>query len=322
MSLLHRYILLTTLLVVFSPVCALGAAPQTVGVVFSVDNSLNRTIYQSFTETLQTLDYGSDKLSIFIQKPHSDLFSWANSARRAEAAGADILVTFGSPMTRVALRETPGLPVIFAGVFTPLETPLEGQRMLTGKALQQAAGVYSEVPIATLLKAYSQIHGPGTVTAVFHQEDIDASFQFLQMQQAAGVYDLIVDRAFLDPAHLETSLCQLNDASDAFWVSNALLDDAQLELLLARLQELQRPVLGLGSGLAGKGALIALENSPAEQGAVAARQLVQVLEGRPISTLTCHTPHQVDLVLNLPAARAIDLQVPFNLLSSATQIIH
>jgi len=317
---LQHYIILLAFLPLFISV---GSAADThsVGVVLSVDNTLNRSTYNAFSETLEVLGYGPDKLRVFVQKPHADLFSWANSARRADAAGVDALVTIGLPMTRVALLETAGLPIIFASVFTPLDIPIEGQRVLSDKDLQQAFGIYNEVPIATLLKAYADIKGPSTVTAVFLANDPDATYQIFQLQQAASFYNIRINSSMLDPAHFSKSVQGLEASSDAFFISSALFDNAQLEKLLSHIETLRRPVLGLGTGLASRGALVSLENDSHEQGAVAAQKLVQVLKGEEVFHAVNHKPRKVDLVLNLLAAKTVNLQVPFNLLSSATRII-
>jgi len=321
MSSLYRYIFFVILLLGVSSPCQAGTAPFSVGVVFSADNSLNRETYKAFTRTLHASGFGPDKLKLFVQKPHADLFSWANSARRAEAAGIDVLVTFGSPVTRIALRETSSLQVVFAGVFTPLEAPIEGHRIVSGRDLKLASGIYSEVPLATLVKAYVEAHGAGTVTAVFHQADLDASYQLVLIRQAAAIYGLTVNSVVIDPLQFSTSLHQLNDASDAFIVSNLLFEDEQLDSLFAHLQNLKRPVLGLGSGLAEKGALVSLENDQREQGTVAAQQLVKLLEGHTGIQLPRQKPREVNLVLNLPVARSLNLKMPFDLLSAATRII-
>ena len=93
-------------LLVLASVGAASAAPPSVSVIFSANNDFYQGIYESFSATLKSLHYDSSRLRVFVQHPNPDYFSWANSARRAVAAGSDVLVTLGAAATRVALRET------------------------------------------------------------------------------------------------------------------------------------------------------------------------------------------------------------------------
>lgn len=318
---LLQYILLLVLIAALSPVPAGLCGPLRASVIFSADNVLYRQTYQAFSATLKELGYGPERLQVFVQKPNPDLFSWANSARRADAAGVDALVTFGLPVTRIALRETPGLPIVFADVFSPLEARLAEIQKPTPRGLKGATGIYCQVPIATLVKTFADMHGSGTITAVFIENDLDSSYQAKQLKMAANVYGLDVQVKVFKPKTFKEGLRELDAATDAFFISSTLLNDRQIEALIRRADELMRPVLGCGYPLADLGALVSIESDAREQGRNAAERLVKVLAGTSPTALGVETPHKVDLVLNLPAAEHLGFKIPFKALTSASRII-
>jgi putative ABC transport system substrate-binding protein len=70
-----------------------------------------------------------------------------------------------------------------------------------------------------------------------------------------------------------------------------------------------------------KGALVSLEINPVEQGQLAAEQIARILSVKKFPQIPVAVPKKNDLVINLRAAKHLDLTVPFQALSNATRII-
>ncbi|HEX5773991.1 MAG TPA: ABC transporter substrate binding protein, partial [Geomobilimonas sp.] len=70
-----------------------------------------------------------------------------------------------------------------------------------------------------------------------------------------------------------------------------------------------------------KGALVALEVNPDEQGQIAGDYAAKILGGKKASQMPILTPKKVDLIINLRAAKTLGLHVHFQVLSLATKIL-
>jgi putative ABC transport system substrate-binding protein len=70
-----------------------------------------------------------------------------------------------------------------------------------------------------------------------------------------------------------------------------------------------------------KGALLALEVDPEEQGQLAADYVAKFLSGKKVISPAIVSPKQIEFIVNLKAARQLDLTVPFSVLSAATRAI-
>jgi len=300
-------------------VSAATAAPPSVSVIFSADNDFYQRVFESFTATLTRLNYDASRLKVFVQHPHPDYYSWANSARRAVATGNQALITLGAAATRVALRETSSQQVIFAALVTPIDAQLDDLPKLSPRDRDQASGATCQLPVATLIKSYVEIMRGRSIGAVFLDNDPEQDYQLHLLEQAASIYGITVQKILLSPKDLELSLQQASNGVDALYLSAGAFDKGALAALFSAAARLHLPVLGAAPGYASRGALASIEVDTQEQGEWLARRLVAILEDK--AGPEVFKPHPVDLVINLKTAESLGLKVPFETLTAATKII-
>ena len=95
-------------------------AQQTLAAIITADLPRYQQAHEAMVKVLQVGGFGEDKLKIFKQKPNADKMSLANSLRRVEAAGATLVVTYGSRSTEIAQTEIKETPILFADVYDPV----------------------------------------------------------------------------------------------------------------------------------------------------------------------------------------------------------
>ena len=95
---------------VFLAVCATPslADKKLIAAVLTSDINRYRDAHRAFVRTLAQKGYDPGTVDIILQTPNPDPISWANTVRKFEALGADIIVTYGAPITLTAMRETHG----------------------------------------------------------------------------------------------------------------------------------------------------------------------------------------------------------------------
>ena len=101
---------------------AVTCRQKLVAAVLTSDINRYREAHRAFVRTLAQKGYDTGCLDIILQTPNPDPISWANTIRKFEALGADIIVTYGAPITLTAMRETQETPS-FSWTFTALSRP-------------------------------------------------------------------------------------------------------------------------------------------------------------------------------------------------------
>jgi putative ABC transport system substrate-binding protein len=122
-------------------------------------------------------------------------------------------------------------------------------------------------------------------------------------------------------AGLDLSLGPLLSKIDTLYVSECSAGCKGFEKIIHRASEAKVPVISQIPSSAHRGALISLEISPEEQGQLAGESAVKVLNGRIINNIPIATPKKTDMIVNLRAARNLDLHIPFQVLSAATRVL-
>ena len=95
-------------------------AEPIMAVIVTADLPRYQQVHEAMVKVLQAGGFGEGKLKIFKQTPGADKMSLVNSLRRAEAAGATLVVTYGSQATAIAKDELKKTPLLFADVYDPV----------------------------------------------------------------------------------------------------------------------------------------------------------------------------------------------------------
>lgn len=113
-----------------------------VGVVFSGRLESYFRLNETFLKKLSSQEQHHN-IEFIYQKPHPDSLAWANAIRKVLAYDTDLIITYGSGATEVALYEASGKPVI--GVFVS-----EGS--FDRKEYKKLALVQYRVPVLSIMR--------------------------------------------------------------------------------------------------------------------------------------------------------------------------
>ena len=302
------------------PVADSRAGGKLVAALLSCDIPRYREAHKAFMKALVLKGYDQSNLEVITQTPNPDPISWANSIRKFNAIGADVIITYGAPATLMALHEANDIPVVFADVYGPVECGVAKGLASTGHNM---AGVSSKVPLVTLIKTAFELKPVRSLGVVYTGREEGSLVQLRELRRIAAQLGVsLVEVNLAGASGLDAALATLFAARvDFIYVSECAAGSRGFEKIVHRAGELKIPVLSQMPGAAQKGALVSLEADPVEQGQIAADYAARILGGRKASTLPVATPKKVELVVNLKAARALDLHVPFPVLSAATRVL-
>ncbi|WP_298439957.1 ABC transporter substrate-binding protein [Geobacter sp.] len=293
-----------------------SAAGKVVATVLTSDMPRYKEAHRAFMKALSA--HGND-LEIITQTPNPDPISWANTLRKFNAVRPDVIVTFGAPATLAAVQETDNISIVFADVYGPVETGLTRSMTRSGNNL---CGASSKVPVATLVRSMMDIRPIRTLGILYNNREAGAIVQLKELKRLAAQHGFQVAEANVpSAAGLDAALNHLIARSDCLFVTESSVVGRHIDRVMRRAREARLPVISTVPDASEKGALVSLEVSPVEQGQLAAEFVARVLGGKKPGEMPIATPHRVELIVNLNAAKSLGLQVPFRTLNVATKVL-
>jgi putative ABC transport system substrate-binding protein len=297
----------------------LCAEQQFVASIITGDLQRYHSAHDAFIKILRAGGMGEDKVKIYVQSPNPDAMSWANSIRKAVGGGADLIITYGAPVTLVAQKEAKGTPVLFADVYDPVALGIVKDLAATGGAI---SGIASTTPVETLAHTFVDIHPPKVMLALFSSSEQGSLLQEKRMEEQGKKLGFSVIKA--DVKNRDAARKAISDAAgkaDAVYITESIQLTQWAQELIALANEKRLPVLTQIPESGEKGAFLTLEADPVEQGQLLAVHALQVLGGQKVFTLPVRTPKKVALVVNMKVAAELGITVPFQALSVATRVI-
>lgn len=297
----------------------LCAEQQFVASVITGDLQRYRGAHDAFMKILRAGGMGEDKVKVYVQTPNPDAMSWANSIRKAVGGGANLIITYGAPVTLVAKKEAKGVPLLFADVYDPVALGIVKDLAATGGEI---SGIASTTPVETLARTLVDIQAPKVILALFSSAEQGSLLQEKRMEEQGkklGFSVVKVDIKSRDAA--KQAIRDAKGHADAVYITESVLLTQGLQELISTATELHLPVLTQIPESGEKGALLTLEADPVEQGQLLAVHALQVLGGQKVFTLPVRTPKKVALVVNMKVADELGIKVPFQALSLATRVI-
>jgi putative ABC transport system substrate-binding protein len=281
------------------------AVGETIGVIMAEYTPYYRAIHESFVRGLKSEDMEAE---IILQTPYPEEMAWINAARKVVAIDTDFIVTYGTPVVKAVLSETSEKPVVFAGVYDVGSLSTRGKKV---------TGITSKVSIAGLLKNLKGITNFSTLGIVYSSTNKETLDEANEAERLGEKFSF---------KSVKFNVIRQEDVSkikgvDAIFITTSCkamiwLDDI---VKIARKQKIPTATL-LGGGEE-RGIILTLYADPKEQGKEAANILARIIKGESPASIPIRSPKKIHLVINLKEATALDLKVPFDILTSATRII-
>ncbi len=301
-------ILIAVLLLVATPV---PAADKTLGVVMSGNIGYYQEIHKAFEAALVKEGFDHRTVDTLLQMPSPDPMSWTNAARRLAVAEVNVLVTYGAPAALAAIRDTKGIPIVFAGVYDP---------SAVGVSAKNVTGISSAVPIASLLKYAKKITPFTRLAVVYSEQEPDSVRQANELTRLEGQYGFQTVKMPVKRAEDARKLV-FTGKVDAVFISVSAVVNEAIDVMVKTAHDAKVLTISQTGGTAEHGVILSLAPSATEQGAAAAQIAARILRGENPKGMPVEFPKQVELVLNLREAGELGIKVPFDLITDATRVL-
>ena len=254
--------------------------------------------------------YSDNDIEVITQTPLPNPMAWTNAARKLKALGAEVIVTYGLPATLAAMKEAGGIPVVYAGVYSPETMNVGGKR---------ATGISSTVSIRTMLRRLKSISSLSKIGIVFNKTEKDSIIQAREVKKFEKKLGFKTVLLSISSGKMEGDKIATCDALLLTSCSAGMCKPHLPEIIkLARQSKI--PTVALISGVESM-VVMTLSPSATEQGVKAAGMLRKVLEGESPKNIPPLNPEEIELIVNLKEARAMGIEMSAEILDSATRVI-
>ncbi len=303
----HRA-LLALLLVALLP--APAWSKPVVGVIMPGNSPYFQEIHKSFLTNLAAKSPSGTNFEIIIQKPYPDATALSNAARKLLAADPNIIVAYGTTATQAVLNEKSRTPLIFGGVYDPLNAQLAGPR---------TTGCGFKIPLTSLLRYLRELKKVETLSVLYCNLEDDSVRQLNELAELAKEQQFILNRInLMDREDLKKAPLE---KGDAIFLTSSSVVASMLDEILALARRHQQPTVGTFPDRDEAGITIALYQNPLSQGMKTAEMAAQVLAGRSPSEIKPESLRNTELMFNLKEAKQIGVKIPFQLVAEASKVI-
>lgn len=271
--------------------------------------------HDAMVNVLQVGGFGEDKLKIFKQTPNADKMSLANSLRRIEAAGAAVVVTYGSRATEIAKSEIKKTPVLFADVYDPVALGIVKTLAAPGT---DASGATSKTSIKQLVENLAAIKSMTKVGVIYTKGEIGSEQQLAELKEQGAVFGFTVSAENArNPKEALSAAEKLSGSNEALFLTESIAVEQMAKEIIAAAQAKGCLVFSQIPGIVESGAFMSLEADPEEQGKLIAVHALQILQGQKVHLLPVREAKKISLIINQQTAKQLGLTIPPAIASKA-----
>ena len=271
--------------------------------------------HKAMAQILETGGFGAGKLKVMVQAPNADKMSIINSVRRANSAGAAVIVVYGSRAAQAVAGEQLNAALLFADVYDPVALGVVKSLTTTGAEITGAA---STTELGGLVKQMVKTTGAKTIGVLYTKGEGGAEQQLTEIKAVGGVTAKAENVG--GPGEAVAVAESLAGQCDALYLTESIAVMQKGPEIVKAALAMKKPVFSQIPDLAKAGALLGLEADPDEQGKLVGVHALQILQGQKAHSLPVRAAKKVTLMINKGTAGQLGLTVPADVLG-AGQVI-
>jgi putative ABC transport system substrate-binding protein len=283
----------------------------------------NQSLLDTFRDRLSALGWSDgDNIEILDRWADERTERLPGIVKELIADGANMLVTAGTPVTLAAKRATATVPIVFVGVDDPVALGVvESLAQPRGNAA--GLSMSSSELITTRLQLLQELLPDLRRLAVIVRRDPGLEQKLRDIRNTAasmGIEPVI----FEAPTGIGLRLAFMRlhgDSCEAVYVASGPLGPAKRAQLIALAAEARLPAIFSFRIFPVEGGLLSFGVDYPDLFRRAAVYADKILKGAKPAELAVEPPAKFQLVVNLKAARALELTIPPSILARADEVI-
>jgi len=233
----------------------------------------------------------------------------SNIREGIEFARPDLIMTLGTPATKIAQETTKDIPVIFAMVLDP-----KGSKI-------SPPGVSMDIPPEIKLRNIKKVFPRAKRIGLIYSSDSISDYE--EMLHVGGQFGFqFIGEKINSQKEFPDALKHLWWQIDCFLMipDSKIYFPESVEYLLAEGLRKKIPIIGLSSSYTEAGALISFYCNYEDLGEQAAEIALKILTGRNSVRTKFMRPRKIDFSLNLLVAKKLDKKIPSEIIKAAREV--
>ncbi len=306
-KMVKKFILLITLIFIITPE-SVRSRDKIVAVILATNLQRYKLAADSFEKSFKELNRGVEVQFLF-STPNPDPASWANAIKRAEGYDVDAIIAFGAPIVNAAIKENCSVPILFADVFE--------KELVENVKVVKLGGVYNNIPLGTLVKHISTIKKLDVLYVYYNPLEIESERQAKKLKEICQLQGAQCEA--IEIKSVAKIVGEKLDPDSAIFLTSSVLLETGVARIVAFANNHNVPVIGLTDTVTEKGGVLSISINPQEQGVMLAKYATDFFKTNKLPEN--RQVVKVDFVVNLDAAKKLNLNIPFSVLNSATKVI-
>jgi len=303
---IFQYLLIAFLIYSFYNSESFAQQKKTIGIILPSNVPYYEEVHAHVLKRLEE-NIISGNMDLLIQKPYPDPIALSNAARKLIALNVDIIICYGTEAALAAIREKPQQPIIYIGGYNPV---LERYRA------NNITGVEFKTPISSVTRYLNSMKEIKTIGVVYNPLESDSVYQLNEFLKCCPFYKITVIKIPIKTASELKKILPENKVDALIFTTSSIANIA-----LSGFSNTGIPVATL---LPRKDAkpIISLYPSAKKQAEKAGNIIQKILKGKNPSEVPRDLSADMELIFNLADAYKMNLRIPADLLTEATEVLY
>ena len=286
-----------------------------------IDHSALDSTRQGIVDQLEESGFKNGVTAeIIYENAQGNVVTSSQIAQRFASISADVVVAISTPSAQSARAHVKNTPIVFASVSDPVEAKLvtsleHPEGLITGVSNSVAFDMQLSLMLELLpsLKVFGVVYNPG---------EANSMALLKKMKEVAAERNIeVVESAASKTSEVAGATQSLANKVDAIFINNDNTALAAFESIVRVAEQASKPVFASDSDCVARGAVAVLGPNQYQVGRQAGQVAVQLLNGIPARLIPVSFPQDMELHVNLEAAKKANIQIPQEVIARAQNVI-
>ena len=263
------------------------------------------TVHETIVKELSAMGSGAE---VLLQKPAPQTMAWKNATRKLVTLESKVIIAYGTATALAITGENPDIPVVYCGAYDPAGTGVAGK----------STGMSGTVPLKGLIGNLKKIANFKKLAILYSEQEPET---VKQMETAADLAGKLGAQAVKIDTSTSEDIPDFQGAEAVFLTSAAQINsENSLKQIVDKARTSKTATSAILSGTCELGVILSLSANPEHQGKGAAMMVADILKGKSPADIPANNSPKVEMTINLKEAKALGLNIPFELLGTAKVI--
>jgi len=263
--------------------------------------------------------YDENRVKFDIRDAGGSMEKSSEIAGEFKKEAVDLVMSLGTVAAMGVSNAIKDIPVVFALVYDPLSAGLIKSWENSGN---NVTGISNWVNIYSLVQVLRYVCPAKKIGVLYAQDEKNTIFQleeFKKLQKEMGFE--VVEANINKLEDLKPVLFSLYGRIDALYVGGETLLSAGIKDIVEDTIKYKIPTIAILQERLEAGVLFSVSSNSLENGELAAKKAIQVLEGAKPSDIAVEYLKKFDIGVNLKTAKLMGINIPVNLLEITSNAI-